>query len=78
MIYSHKHFYLLLYNGLLRPFTFQVLGGIDYIVGYLYTLFMPPNFEKVRSILVSAGPSMHQKKIKARILKFHIWIPHQK
>ena len=44
-----------------------------------------PNFEKVGSILLSAcvsvclsvRPSV-QKKIKARVLKFHIWIPRQK
>ena len=43
--------------------------------------FYAPNFEKVGSILVSACefvlPSV-QKKIKARVLKFHIWIPRQK
>ena len=44
-----------------------------------------PNFEKVGSILVSAcafvRPSVLrsiQKKIQARVLKFHIWIPRQK
>ena len=48
-----------------------------------------PNFEKVGSILVSACafvrlsvrpfvlPSV-QNRIQARVLKFHIWIPHQK
>ena len=44
-------------------------------------LFYAPNFEKVGSILVSACafvlPSV-QKKIQARVLKFHIWIPRQK
>ena len=41
-----------------------------------------PNFEKVGSILVSAcpcvRPSVRSKKIQARVLKFHIWIPRQK
>ena len=40
-----------------------------------------PNFEKEGSILLSACPSVRpsvQKKFKARVLKFHIWIPHQK
>ena len=51
-----------------------------------------PNFEKVGSILLSACPSVCpfvclfcsfvrpsvQKKFKARVLKFHIWIPRQK
>ena len=42
-----------------------------------------PNFEKVGSILVSACASMCAsvrplKKIQARVLKFHIWIPRQK
>ena len=51
---------------------------------YLYA----PNFEKVGSILLSACPSvcpfiglfvrLFKKKFKARVLKFHIWIPHQK
>ena len=47
--------------------------------------FYAPNFEKVGSILLSACPSVRpfvrpsvQKKIKARVLKFHIWIPHPK
>ena len=51
--------------------------------------FYAPNFEKVGSILVSACafvrlfvcpfvlPSV-QNRIQARVLKFHIWIPHQK
>ena len=47
--------------------------------------FYAPNFEKVGSILVSACafvrpfvlPSL-QNRIQARVLKFHIWIPHQK
>ena len=44
-----------------------------------------PNFEKVGSILLSACPCVSvcfrpsvQKKFKARVLKFHIWIPRQK
>ena len=43
-----------------------------------------PNFEKVGSILLSACPSVRlivrplKKKIQARVLKFHIWIPLQK
>ena len=44
-----------------------------------------PNFEKVGSILVSACAfvrssvrSSGQNRIQARVLKFHIWIPHQK
>ena len=41
-----------------------------------------PNFEKVGSILVSAcafvSSSSCQNRIQARVLKFHIWIPHQK
>ena len=48
-------------------------------------LFMSHNFEKVGSILVSACACVHsfvlpsvQKKIQARVLKFHIWIPRQK
>ena len=49
------------------------------------TVFMPQNFEKMGSILVSACafvrssvlPSF-QKKVQARVLKFHIWIPRQK
>ena len=40
-------------------------------------IFYAHNFEKVGSILLSARPSV-QKNIKARVLKFHIWIPHQK
>ena len=39
--------------------------------------FYAPDFEKVGSILVLACPFV-PKKIKARILKFHIWIPHEK
>ena len=51
------------------------------------TNFYAPNFEKVGSILVSACPCVRpcvcvrpsvQKKIQARVLKFHIWIPRQK
>ena len=46
-----------------------------------YFHFYAPNFEKVGSILVSACafvcPSV-QKKIQARVLKFHIWIPRRK
>ena len=44
-----------------------------------------PNFEKVGSILLSACASVClsvrpsvQKKFKAGVLKFHIWIPRQK
>ena len=44
-----------------------------------------PNFEKVGSILLSACPFVRpfvlpsvQNRIQARVLKFHIWIPHQK
>ena len=40
-----------------------------------------PNFEKVGSILLWACPSICpsvQKKFKARVLKFLIWIPRQK
>ena len=43
-----------------------------------------PNFEKVGIILLSARPFVcpfvrpFQKKFKARVLKFHILIPHQK
>ena len=41
-----------------------------------------PNFEKVGSILLSACPSVRasvrSKNFKARVLKFHIWIPRQK
>ena len=42
--------------------------------------FNAPNFEKVGSILLSACPSVRpfKKKFKARVLKFHICIPHQK
>ena len=50
--------------------------------------FYAPNFEKVGSILLSACPCVcvsvcafvrpFKKKIQARVLKFHIWIPHQK
>ena len=46
--------------------------------------FYAPNFEKVGSILLSACPFFcpfvrpFQKKFKARVMKFHIWIPHQK
>ena len=51
--------------------------------------FYAPNFEKVGSILLSACPFVCsffplcvcpsvQKKIKARVLKFHIWIPPKK
>ena len=47
--------------------------------------FYAPNFEKVGSILLSVCPSVRpsmcpsvQKKIKARVLKFHIWIPRRK
>ena len=45
--------------------------------------FYAPNFEKVGSILLSACPFVCPfvrpfKKFKARFLKFHIWIPHQK
>ena len=47
--------------------------------------FYAPNFEKVGSILLSACPCVCasvcpslQKKFKARVLKFHIWIPRQK
>ena len=38
-----------------------------------------PNFEKVGSILLSAYACMPAsvKKNQARVLKFHIWIPHQ-
>ena len=38
------------------------------------------NFEKVGSILLSACVSVcpSVQKIKARVLKFHIWIPRQK
>ena len=62
--------------------TLCMLGNYMYIV--LHS-FYAPNFEKVGSILVSACafvrpfvlPSL-QNRIQARILKFHIWIPHQK
>ena len=39
-----------------------------------------PNFEKVGSILLSACVSVRpfKKYIKARVLKFHRWIPRQK
>ena len=45
--------------------------------------YLCSNFEKVGSILVSACPSVRacvrsSKKFKARVLKFHIWIPHKK
>ena len=43
--------------------------------------FYAPNFEKVGSILVSACPCVRpsvQKKIQAKVLKFHVWIPRQK
>ena len=45
--------------------------------------FYAPNFEKVGSILVSACAAVRSsfrafKKIQARVLKFHIWIPRQK
>ena len=48
-----------------------------------YFPFYAPNFEKVGSILLWACPCVCvrlsvQKKIQARVLKFHIWIPHQK
>ena len=53
---------------------------------FLHThFFYAPNFEKVGSILVSACAFVHsfvrlsgQNRIQARVLKFHIWIPHQK
>ena len=45
--------------------------------------FYAPNFEKVGSILLSAcqcvcqcvRSSVRPKKIQARVLKFHTWIP---
>ena len=44
--------------------------------------FYAPNFEKVGSILLSdclcVRPSVRSKNFKARVLKFHIWIPRQK
>ena len=43
--------------------------------------FYAPSFEKVGSILLSVCPFVRpsvQKKFEARVLKFHIWIPHQK
>ena len=48
--------------------------------------FYAPNFKKEGSILVLACPSVRacvrpsvlSKKIQARVLKFHIWIPRQK
>ena len=58
--------------------------------GYRYhklrKAFYAPNFEKVGSILVSACASIRpcvrstvrSKKIHARVLKFHIWIPRPK
>ena len=46
---------------------------------------MPSTLKKVGSILVSACPSVRaciratvQKRIQAKVLKFHIWIPRQK
>ena len=46
------------------------------------TRFYAPNFEKVGIILLSdcafVRPSVRSKKIQARVLKFHIWIPRQK
>ena len=49
----------------------------------LQSFFYDPNFEKVGSILLSAFLSVRVCvclfiKIKARVLKFHIWIPCQK
>ena len=49
----------------------------------LVRAFYAPNFEKVGSKLVSAYAFVRSsfrsfKKIQARVLKFHIWIPRQK
>ena len=51
----------------------------------VYVYIYAPNFEKVGSILLSARPCVRpsdrpsvQKRINARVLKFHIWIPRQK
>ena len=52
-----------------------------------FTDYYAPNFETVGSILLSACPCIRPsvrpsirpfKKIKARVLKFHIWISRQK
>ena len=53
------------------------------IISLENTRFYAPNFEKVGSILVSAcafvRPSVRsKKKLQARVLKFHIWIPCRK
>ena len=55
------------------------------LVGNPKDSFYAPNFEKVGSILVSACAfvrlfvrSSGQNRIQARVLKFHIWNPHQK
>ena len=53
-----------------------------HIISAKNSVYYAPNFEKVGSILVSAcacvRPSVRSKKIQARVLKFHIWIPRQK
>ena len=56
------------------------------VVANITIQFLCPNFEKVGNILLSAcacvrpfvRPSVRSKKIQARVLKFHIWIPRQK
>ena len=53
---------------------------LDHIMKEFWS-FNAPNFEKVGRILLSASLCVRlsvQKKIKARVLKFHIWIPRQK
>ena len=67
---------------LLELFPFLILNNA---MAFVYAYFYAPNFEKMGSILLSACPSVRsfvcqsvQKKFKARVLKFHIWIPRQK
>ena len=55
--------------------------GLNQLFMVFFNDFYAPNFEKVGSILVSACAFVRlsvQNRIQARVLKFHIWVPHQK
>ena len=72
-------------NGCSPWYTCLMFGEFVYYLDAFYA----PNFKKVGSILLSACPCVCAcvracvrpsvpKKIRARVLKFHIWIPRQK
>ena len=59
-----------------QPFG-KVNSVCSHCIIYVF-LLLSPNFEKHIAFGLPVRPSVRLKKIKARVLKFHIWIPCQK